>query len=136
MAGSTATAAPALLSRFASSSGVSGAKCNLYSVSKGQAAIRDWFRVARDLTGNLPPMPGVFPDYPAPIVRMVEGKRTLTMARWGMPSSSSAIFEATKSRAARLEAKGHPIDFKQLLRMEPDSGTTNVRNTACKHWKR
>jgi putative SOS response-associated peptidase YedK len=60
--------------------------CNLYSVSKGQAAIRDWFRVTRDWIGNLPPLPGVFPDYAAPIVRMVDGERTLTKARWGMPS--------------------------------------------------
>jgi putative SOS response-associated peptidase YedK len=29
-----------------------------------------------------------------------------------------------------------PVDFKQLLRMEPDSGTTNIRNTDSKHWQR
>ena len=28
--------------------------CNLYSLTKGQAAIRDWFRVRNDRTGNLP----------------------------------------------------------------------------------
>jgi hypothetical protein len=38
--------------------------CNLYSITKNQAAIRDLFRVTRDTAGNLPPMPGVFPDYP------------------------------------------------------------------------
>jgi hypothetical protein len=27
--------------------------CNLYSVTKGQSAIRDLFRVRRDRTGNL-----------------------------------------------------------------------------------
>jgi putative SOS response-associated peptidase YedK len=43
--------------------------CNLYSVTKGQAAIIAATRAMRDTTGNLPPMPGVFPDYPAPIVR-------------------------------------------------------------------
>jgi hypothetical protein len=31
--------------------------------------------------------------------------------------------EATKKRAAKLEANGKPVDFKQLLRMEPDGGT-------------
>lgn len=29
-----------------------------------------------------------------------------------------------------------PVDFGQLLRMEPDSDTTNVRNVSSAHWKR
>jgi hypothetical protein len=37
--------------------------CNLYSVTSAQAAIIEWTRAMRDVTGNLPPMPGVFPDY-------------------------------------------------------------------------
>jgi hypothetical protein len=41
--------------------------CNLYSLTKGQAAIVALVRAMRDRTGNLPPMPGIFPDYPAPI---------------------------------------------------------------------
>ena len=43
--------------------------CNLYSETKGQAAIRALFRAARDGTGNLPAFPGIFPDQMAPIVR-------------------------------------------------------------------
>lgn len=35
--------------------------------------------------GNLPPMPGVFPDYPAPVVRNAGADRELIMMRWGMP---------------------------------------------------
>lgn len=110
--------------------------CNLYSMTKNQAAIRNLFRADRDSTGNLPSMPGIFPDYPAPIVRNVEGGRELALARWGMPSSQLALMQAAKKRAARLEAKGKAVDFKELLRMEPDSGTTNIRNTNSKHWKR
>lgn len=53
-----------------------------------------------------------------------------------MPSSQVAMMEATKKRAAKLEAKGKQVDFKELLRMEPDSGTANIRNTASKYWKR
>jgi hypothetical protein len=34
--------------------------------------------------GNLPPMRGVFPDYPAPVVRNAGAERELTMMR-GMP---------------------------------------------------
>ena len=43
--------------------------CNLYSLTKGQTAIRDWFRALHDRTGNLPLFPGIFPDQMAPIVR-------------------------------------------------------------------
>jgi putative SOS response-associated peptidase YedK len=78
----------------------------------------------------------VFPDYPAPIVRSASDGRELVMARWGMPSSSRALFNATKKRSQKLEAKGKPVDFKQLLRMEPDSGTTNIRNVDSAHWRR
>ncbi|MGY4510306.1 putative SOS response-associated peptidase YedK [Bradyrhizobium sp. USDA 3650] len=53
-----------------------------------------------------------------------------------MPSSAHALMEATKKRAAKLEAKGKPVHFKELLRMEPDSGTTNIRNVKSKHWTR
>ena len=46
------------------------------------------------------------------------------------------MLDATKKRAQKLEAKGKPVDFNELLRMEPDGGTTNIRNTSSKHWKR
>ena len=111
--------------------------CNLYSVTKGQAAIIALTRALRDTSGNLPSMPGVFPDYSAPIVRNApDGTRELTPARWGMPSSQFALMQSTKKRATKLESKGEPVDFKQLVRMEPDSGTTNIRNANSKHWQR
>jgi putative SOS response-associated peptidase YedK len=50
-----------------------------------------------------------------------------------MPSSQFALMEATKKRATKLEAKGKSVDFKELLRMEPDGGTTNIRNVKSKH---
>jgi putative SOS response-associated peptidase YedK len=111
--------------------------CNLYSMTRNQDAIRALARAMHDQTGNLPPMPGIFPDYPAPIVRNApDGVRELALARWGMPSSQFALMEATKRRAAKLEAKGKAVDFKELLRLEPDTGTTNVRNVTSKHWQR
>ena len=88
--------------------------CNLYSLSKGQQAIREFVDAARDLTGNLPPFPGIFPDYAAPIVRTgPDGVRELTLARWGMPSPAFAL-------------KGK----------KSDPGVTNVRNAASPHWRR
>lgn len=39
-----------------------------------------------DTTGNLPPMPAVFPDYEAPVVRnLPDAERELTLMRWGFP---------------------------------------------------
>ncbi len=59
--------------------------CNLYSITTNQAAIIALFRVMNRYVGNLPPMPGLFPGYPAPVVRNADGERELTMMRWGMP---------------------------------------------------
>src|ERR1700753_4012472 len=110
--------------------------CNLYSITTNQAAIIALFRVVHRYVGNLAPMPGGFPDYAAPIVRTGVGGRELATARWGMPSSSKALLDATKKRAEKLQAKGKPVDFKELLRMEPDGGPTNIRNVKSKHWMR
>ena len=110
--------------------------CNLYSITTNQAAIIALFRVINRYVGNLAPMPGVFPDYNAPIVRNGPEGRELATARWGMPSSSKALMDATKKRAEKLQAKGKTVDFNELLRMEPDGGTTNIRNVVSKHWTR
>src|ERR1700753_840428 len=110
--------------------------CNLYSITTNQAAIGALVRVVNRYVGNLAPMPGVFPDYRAPVVRTGAEGRELATARWGMPSSSKALMDATKKRADKLRAKGKTVDFNELLRMEPDGGTTNIRNVKSKHWTR
>src|SRR5215203_3415160 len=43
--------------------------CNLYSITTNQEATRALFRVVNRYVGNLAPMPGVFPDYPVPVIR-------------------------------------------------------------------
>jgi putative SOS response-associated peptidase YedK len=57
--------------------------------------------------GNLPPMPGVFPDYSAPVVRNTDTGHELAMMRWGMP--------------APPRTGGTPV--------------TNIRNTSSPHWR-
>jgi putative SOS response-associated peptidase YedK len=59
--------------------------CNLYSITTNQAAIIALFRVINRYVGNLPPMPGVFPDYPAPVIRNTDHGTELVTMRWGMP---------------------------------------------------
>ena len=59
--------------------------CLLYSITTNQAAILALFRVINRYVGNLAPMPGVFPDYLAPVVRNAGDEREMVTMRWGMP---------------------------------------------------
>jgi putative SOS response-associated peptidase YedK len=75
---------------------------------QGQAGIIALVRAMRDCTGNLPPLPGIFPDNLAPIARNApDGVRELAMARWGMPGPPAF--------------GGAPI--------------TNIRNVKSPHWR-
>lgn len=87
--------------------------CNLYSITSSQSYVRELARTLRDITGNQPPLPGVFPDYVAPIARNNQGTRELATARWGMPSPVFAL-------------KGR----------NSNGGITNVRNVKSPHWRR
>jgi putative SOS response-associated peptidase YedK len=58
----------------------------IYSLTRSQEAMRRLFRVKRDVTGNHPALPAVYPDTIAPIVCTArDGERELTMMRWGFP---------------------------------------------------
>jgi putative SOS response-associated peptidase YedK len=59
--------------------------CNLYSITTNQAAIIALFRVINRYVGNLPPMPGVFPDCPAPVIRNTEAGTGMVAMRRGTP---------------------------------------------------
>jgi putative SOS response-associated peptidase YedK len=78
-----------------------------YSITTNQAAIVALFRVVNRYVGNLAPMPGVFPDYPAPVIRDTDNGTELAMMRWGMPSPP--------------RTGGPPV--------------TNIRNTSSPHWR-
>lgn len=122
--------------------------CNLYSLETDPFGWADAHQ--RFLGEALPLGTGsnmtwpvqIYPDYAAPILRnTADGSQETTLARWGMPSSSYALLKAAQSRADKLRARGKEVDFSELLKMEPDKGTTNVRNTTSektgemnKHW--
>jgi putative SOS response-associated peptidase YedK len=80
--------------------------CNLYSITTNQAAIIALFRVVNRYVGNLAAMPGVFPDYPAPVIRNTADGREMALMRWGMPPPKLG---------------GPPV--------------TNIRNTSSPHWR-
>ena len=81
--------------------------CNLYSLRMGPAELRRMFGVARDRTGNLPPLPAIFPDRMAPVVWNAPGGRELAMMRWGIPGP----------------------------KVYGEKPVTNVRNAASPHWR-
>ncbi|WP_404414420.1 SOS response-associated peptidase [Brevundimonas vesicularis] len=108
--------------------------CNLYRQRSGPQAILDAANAMQSTVGNLAPG-DAYPDYPAPIVRWEGAERILALARWGMPSSKKMIFDNATKRADKLRAKGGEVDFQKILEFEPDSGTTNVRNTRSSHWR-
>ena len=53
----------------------------------------------------------------------------------GMPGPEWLITKAAKKRADKLRAKGKPVDWGELRRMEPDKGITNIRKTEIAHWQ-
>jgi putative SOS response-associated peptidase YedK len=65
------------------------------------------FRVINRYVGNLPPISGVFPDYPAPVVRNTDHGTELIPMRWGMPPP--------------VRTGGPPV--------------TDIRNTSSPHWR-
>lgn len=87
--------------------------CNLFASTLPQEAMRRLFPQARDHLGNLAPLPEVYPDRMAPILRNGTDGQELVMARWGLPT---------------------PPMF--LKGKKTDRGVTNVRNTKSPHWRR
>ncbi|HEY2047973.1 MAG TPA: SOS response-associated peptidase [Caulobacteraceae bacterium] len=110
--------------------------CNLYAIKRGRAEIAEFTRALFDRNHNQPPIPGVYPDYSAPVVIDAgDGGREMRDMRWGMPSPKKVLLDAAGKRANKLRAKGGQVDFAELLKMEPDKGVTNIRNAVSPHWK-
>jgi putative SOS response-associated peptidase YedK len=82
--------------------------CNLYSMTRARDAIRDLFKVGQDRTGNQPPMPAIFPDQLAPVIRAErDSTRTMLAMRSGFPPPPGLA--------------SRPV--------------TNVRNVASPYWR-
>jgi len=98
--------------------------CNLYSITTNQAAIAALFRVVNRYGGNLAPTPGVFPDYPAPVIRNIRhrddsdalGNDAATAAHWW--STRHQHPQHVITALARLAEAGEPLSgaIQQLRR--------------------
>jgi putative SOS response-associated peptidase YedK len=87
--------------------------CNRYSLTKGKETVSALTHALADRTDDLPPMPAILSDQPAPIVRNENGERVLALTRWGMPTPPAMI--ATSNR---------------------DPGVSSISNVKLDHWKR
>jgi putative SOS response-associated peptidase YedK len=80
--------------------------CNLYAYRTPQGEAKLLLKVMTDRTGNQAPLPAIFPDQIAPVVRTGrDGLREMLPMRWGLPSPQA----------------GRPV--------------TNVRNTQSGWWQ-
>jgi len=82
--------------------------CKLYSITTSKEALRALFRVVNRYVGNLAPMPGVFPDYPAPVIRNTDAGTCMTLMRWGIRRHAQAAHRSRTSatRPHRIGAAG------------------------------
>jgi putative SOS response-associated peptidase YedK len=86
--------------------------CNLYSMTTNREALRRISEAMNDKVGNLPELPGIYPDYLAPIVILnTAGEREIILARWGMPSLTKQV----------------PPD-------KTNPGSTNIRHPEYRDW--
>jgi putative SOS response-associated peptidase YedK len=86
-------------------------------MTRTKEAIRAFVASFDDKGINFPSLPGVYPDYAAPIIRNNNGTtptgRELALARWGMPTPPQ-----------------------HLVGKKVDKGVTNLRNLKSPHWRR
>ncbi|MBZ6377349.1 hypothetical protein B5C34_05375 [Pacificimonas flava] len=71
--------------------------CNLYRMKSNATEIGSLFN-ARNAAGNLPVFDAVYPDRDAPIVRSIDGDRTLEIFTWGFPPPGQAKRPVTNVR--------------------------------------
>ena len=78
-------------------------------MNKTREEVRLLIGALRDLTANQPPLPGIYPDYSAPIARVENGERIIANARWGLPSpADEESVEVAQEPAADFPAQRQP----------------------------
>ena len=94
--------------------------CNLYSITTNQAAIIALFRVINRYVRDLPPMTGVFPDYPAPVIRNTDtGTEMVSMRSLQEPRIVPLVTccsrHSAHSRACRLNSSGNLVTAASIV---------------------
>ena len=75
--------------------------CNLYSLNKNRESVAKMFNVSHNRSTDIPLLPGIFPNYNAPVVRQAaDGERELVNMNWGfvLPQPGKAPRRVTNVR--------------------------------------
>jgi hypothetical protein len=97
--------------------------CKLYSITTNQAAIIALFRVMNRYLGNLPPMTGVFPDFPAPT-----GGQAAALAK---RRQAGLVIERQEIAISRQNAGPKRHDLGRSAGRRRYQGAKQGRNVSC-----
>ena len=107
--------------------------CNLYAIMEARAEIARLARAMTDRNNNQPPMPSVYPDYPAPVIVTAEdGSREMRNMRWGMPTSKQALLQGGHRARRQAAGQGHRI----RLRRAAEDGAGQGHHQCPQHHER
>ncbi len=102
------------------------AVCNLYSLNKNKNTVATMFRVPHNRTVHIDPLPGIFPNYTAPVVRhAADGEREMALMSWGFPLAASRQSAAAGHQCARRQDPDQLI-LATLIRATPLPGASHL----------
>ena len=96
--------------------------CNLYSLTKKKEPVAAAFRVPHNRTVHIDPLPGILPNYTAPVVRhAADGEREMVLMSWGFPllQNGKAPRRVTNFRDDKLASPFWRTSFEQRRCLVP-----------------
>lgn len=81
--------------------------CNLYAFMKACAEVAALARAMTDLNNNQPPMPGIYPDYAAPIITHGEDGPSII-------NRSGQVVEFSDLSGSNTNWRRHPCRQKEI----------------------
>jgi hypothetical protein len=103
-----------------------------------QAAIIALFRIINHYVGNVPPLPTVFPDSPAPVVRNAETSTELIMMRWAAARRRPAGDDQSQHGVASWRAWPRPEETQYEPSLSNQTrwrtSTTTLRANESPQW--
>lgn len=106
-------------------------------MTKSREALTAYVRAMRDRTGNQPPLPDIFPDQLAPVVRTdTDGVREVVAMRWGFPPPASGKRPVTNIRNLSSQFWRGWLDQPRFRCLVPATSFVEYTDTQPKvaHW--
>jgi putative SOS response-associated peptidase YedK len=106
-------------------------------MTKSREALVAYVRAMRDRTGNQPPLPDIFPDQLAPVVRTAkDGVREVATMRWGFPPPPAGKRPVTNVRNLSSSYWRGWLDKPEFRCLAPATSFVEYTDTQPKiaHW--